>query len=92
MRHADVAVGDVILAGKDGQHARPAARRRGVDRDDVGVGMRGAHEYGMSLSWQTDVVGVVAGATDEPQILETRHGAADEWAALGGSLARCVID
>ena len=78
MRDTDVAVGDIVRSGKDRQHARLAARRRGVDRDDVGVGVRRAHEHRERLPLDRHVVGVAALPAHEPQILEARQGSADE--------------
>ena len=46
--------------------------------------MRRAHEHREGLPGHRDVVGVAAGAADQPQVLEPRQRATDEGAALGG--------
>ena len=92
MRDTDVAVGDIVRSGKDRQDARLAKRRRGVDRDDVGVSVRRAHERRERLPLDRHVVGIAALPAHEPQILEARQGSADERTAPRNPLRRGVVN
>ncbi|GBD42175.1 hypothetical protein HRbin39_01564 [bacterium HR39] len=66
-----------VLAGEHRQHPGHADDRGSVDAPDAGVGVRRAHEDGMGLAGQVDVVGVPATAGDEPPVLLARDRLAD---------------
>ena len=85
MRQAEVAIGDVLLAGEDRQDARQRARRGCVNFGNLRMGVRGAHECCVQLVWDRYVIGVTAGTANEPQILEARHWLAD--VAVAGARA-----
>ena len=52
-----------------------ASAALGVDRLDVGAGVRRAHEAGIGLAWQRGVGHVAAGAAQQVVVLD-----ADAWA------------
>ena len=92
MRHADVAVSEIILSDEHGDYTRAATRGRRVDRHNAGVGVRRAHERGIALIRQREVVGVIAAPAHEPQILEPRHGAPDEGTGASRKVGQhCTI-
>src|SRR5262245_39112460 len=90
MRHAYVAIGEIILADEHGDDARTSTRGRRVDRYNSGVGVGRAHEHGIRLIRQRDVVGVIAAPAHEAQILEARHRPADERPSGRSSAGRIV--
>jgi hypothetical protein len=63
------AIGDQVAPGKDVEHARDHARRCGVEREDVGVRVRRAHERGVDLTRCIPVLGVAALPGQQPGIL-----------------------
>jgi hypothetical protein len=67
-------VGGEIVAGQHGQHAGLGQRRRRVDSLDRGVRVRRAHEIGVGLSRDIDVVGVAALAGDIANIFLATDG------------------
>ena len=69
-------VGGQFGAGEHREHARHAGAA-GVDRFDLGVRVRRAHEIGVGLAGPIDVVGVVALAGNEALILLAAHCGAD---------------
>ncbi len=71
--------GDVghVLAGEYGLDAGPLRCRGRVDRDDLGVCLRRAHERRPQHRRQCDVVDVAALAGDQRRILLAAHRAAD---------------
>ena len=92
MRHTDMAVGEIILSDERGDHAWTAARRRRVDRHDTGMRVRSAHEYGIGLTRQRDVVGVIAAPAHKAQIFEPRQSAPDEGTGVSRSFSQhCTI-
>jgi hypothetical protein len=91
MRHADVAVGDVVGSREHRQRARVRARGRHLDRDDAGVRMRGTHEDREGLLRHRHVVGVAAPSAHEPQILEPRQWAPDEGTSWGDGRGRDAV-
>jgi hypothetical protein len=71
------AVGGDIGARQDRQHTRRCDRRARVDRRNARMGMRRAHEHGVHLARQVNVVGIAAEPAQEPPILHAAHGLAD---------------
>ena len=69
-------VGGRVLAGQHGEHARRREGLAGVDRADLGVGVRRAHEHGMGLLRQRDVVGIPPLAHEEAAVLLAQDGSA----------------
>src|SRR5260370_41652670 len=88
MRHADMTVGDVILAGEHGQNTGARAGVLAVDCDDPRMGMPCAHEYRARLPGESLVVGIAPGAANEPQVLKARHRPADMAAAPAPRVCR----
>src|SRR5260370_4648895 len=92
MRHADMTVGDVILAGEHGQNTGARAGVLAVDCDDPRMGMPCAHEYRARLPGESLVVGIAPGAANEPQVLKARHRPADMAAAQApGVFGRVIL-
>ena len=81
-------VGDVGR-GPHRDHARQRARGVGVDRDDVGVGVVGAHDPHVKLAREVDVAGKAAAAGDQRRVLQPLDRLADPFrrAALRRSCA-----
>jgi len=75
-RKAELGGGD-IGAGIDGENARRLARRGGVDPLDRGMGVRRAQEGGVDLARAGEVIDVMAGTGDEPDILLAADRLAD---------------
>ncbi len=65
-----VAGGDRVGAGVDALHARVRRGFRGVDRNDLCVRAVRAHERGVEAPGQVPVGGVLAGAGDQPRVLD----------------------
>ena len=65
-------------------------RRRGVDRDDPGVGERAAQDRAVEHPGQRDVVEVAALAADEPRVLLAPQPAEADRACVRGGHARCA--
>ena len=61
-----------------GVHAGLGERRGRVDCEQAGVGVRRAHEDGVQLARELDVVDETPGAAQEPRILAAREIRADE--------------
>ena len=80
-----MAIGDVFLAGEDRQDAWQGVRRRYFNFGNLRMSVRGAHEYCVHLVWDRHVIGITAGAANEPQILEARHWPADVAVAGAGA-------
>ena len=76
-----------VRAGVDAEHARHCLRRRGADRLDAAVRERAAHDEGMGLAGQVDVVGVAALAAQQLGVFGARHRLAD---AEAGSVGRVL--
>ena len=76
-RHVAETVGAYVLSGSDEQHARHAARRRGVDALDRRMRRRRAQHEGMRHARQDDVVGITPLPPDQPKILMPPHRLAD---------------
>ncbi len=82
-RHLDLgrdlgdAVGVEILDREDAEHAGRPFCGRGVDRHDMGVGVRRAQHMAIGLAWQVDVVGELTGAGQETLVLAPPHRLAD---------------
>ena len=66
-----------VLAGEHPCDAGHRLRPRHFDAADHRVRMRRAHEHGIALVRQVDVVGVLARAGDEAQVFLAPHGLAD---------------
>ena len=79
---ADLAGGEV-LAGVDRQHAGRLERLVLLDRLDLGVRVRRAHERGVGLPGQGDVVGVLPGAGEEAVVLFALDPSADQGCGHG---------
>ena len=62
-----------FLGGEHIDHARHLLGLGGVDRLDRGMGMGAAHEIGVGLVFQVDVVGILALAGDEPLVFLAQH-------------------
>ncbi len=62
-------VGNEIAAGEHGEHAGHRQRRRRVDAADARMRVRRAHHDGIGLAGQAHVIGIVALAGDEAQVL-----------------------
>ena len=77
---ADLVLRDVV-AGQHRDHARGLPRLGRVDTLDGCVGVRGAHEIGVGLAGEVDVVGVAALAGDEALVLLADDARADARAA-----------
>src|SRR5207245_4927581 len=60
-----------VLANEDRHHARHGARRADVDAHDARVRVRAAQKCRVEHAWQTDVVDVVAVASEDALILYT---------------------
>src|SRR5260370_38754153 len=91
MGYADMAVGDVILAGEHGQYTGARAGGRAVDCDDPRMGMGCAHEYRARLPGESLVVGIAPGAANEPQVLKARYRPADLAVAQAAGVCDRVI-
>ena len=63
--------------GEDRGDARRVLRGLDIDRDDLGVRMRAAHEAGVQHARQLDVVDVAAMAAEQPLQLAPRDARAD---------------
>ena len=61
-----------VGGGQHRQHAGHRLGRRGVDRFDVGEGVRGAHEIGLRLAGQRGVGGEASKPAHQRIILQTR--------------------
>jgi hypothetical protein len=64
---------------------------RGIDRIDLGMGMRRAQKIGVGLARQVDVVDIPPLAHDEPLVFLARHASADTGIGhdLDSSLLPC---
>jgi hypothetical protein len=69
--------GKVVGAGQHSEHSRCGERRRLVHRDDAGMGIGRAHEAGLRLARQCDVVAEAAPAGQQAKILLAPHRLAD---------------
>ena len=67
----------IVRAGQHREHARHRARCCRVDAADHGMRVRRAHERGVRLARQTDIVGIAARAGHEPRVLKARQRASD---------------
>ena len=87
------------VLGRDHRvHARHLQRLGGVDREDLGVGVRAAQHRPMQHAGQADVVQVGALAADEPRVLLALEAAEADRALGAGGLdsghaahASCLI-
>ena len=59
------------------------ARGLGVDRDDVGVGVVGAHDPHVKLAREIDVAGEAAAAGDQRRVLQPLDRLADPFRRAG---------
>ena len=75
-------VGQAIGTGEDPKHARHGARARRIDAADAGMGMGRADHGRIGLMVELEVVAEAALAADEPLVLGTPHGLADEAEAV----------
>ena len=84
MGHRLMPVGDEIGAGQHRQDAGQRHRRRFVDRDDPGMGVRRAQHRHMGLLGKAEIVGVAASAHQQPRVLAAPQGDADPAACARG--------
>ena len=77
MRDGLHAVGGGVAAGQHGDHARRGERGGGVDAHDSRVSVRRAHEAGVGLARQVDVVAVAAAARQQARVFLAKHRLAD---------------
>ena len=68
----------VVVARENHKHARHGLGRGGFYRLDPGMGMRRAHEGGMDLAGEREIVGEAPRARQETPILDPPHRLADE--------------
>jgi hypothetical protein len=66
-------IGDIIPADKHGEHTWGPKRCRFVDRCDVRMSVRRAHDHGMCQFGQMDVLGEASSAGEEPEIFVAPH-------------------
>jgi hypothetical protein len=81
------------VPGEDVEHAVNRARGRRIDRDDLGVRMRRAHECRVGLAERVAVLGVASLSRHEPPIFASLDRSADAEARHGGRSirsARCA--
>ena len=74
--HAET-VGHDVVAGIDRENAGRPTRRLNVDRLHQGMRVRRAHEHGVGLPRQVNVVDVASLAAQQAWVLEPQHGLAD---------------
>ena len=67
-----------VRAGVDAEHAPRLRRGGGIDAEDLRVRVRRAHERGIGLLRQRDVVGVLTASGEEALVLATLDRLADE--------------
>ena len=70
-------VGNHVVAGEDGDHARRRGRGLRIDGPDLRVGVRRAHEHGVGLPREVHVVDEAALSAQQPRVLETQYRLAD---------------
>ena len=75
-------VGKAILAGKDAEHPRHRHRLAAVDLDDPRMRMGRAHDRGIDLPRQGEIVAEPAAAGQQPLVLLAPHRLADRAEAL----------
>ncbi len=89
---------DEVVGGEGGDH--PGHRTGGleVDVEDAAEGDAAAHELGVQLAGEVDVVDEAARAREQPGVLAAAHGGADEGTVAGhrratavGAVARRVV-
>jgi hypothetical protein len=68
-----------VRPGEDRHHPWHCRSRRGVDGDDARMGMRAAQDGRIGLAGPVDVIGVLAAAGQEAQILLALHAGADAF-------------
>jgi hypothetical protein len=77
MRKVREAVGGRVAAGQHREHAGQGERGGGIDRADARVRVRRAHEGGVDLAGQGDVVAEAPAAGDQARILLARERLAE---------------
>ena len=70
-------VGGIILAGQHGVDAGHLPRRAGVDATDIGMGVRRAHDRGMELIGELEIVEIAAAPTQQARVLAPQHRLSD---------------
>jgi hypothetical protein len=75
-----------FLGSEHVNHARHLFSFCGVDRLDRGMGMGAAHEIGIGLVLEVDVVGVLALAGNEPLVFLAQHARANSGVGHDTSL------
>ncbi len=75
---ADLVIDD-LLSGQYVDHAGHSLGRGGIDSLDLGVGMRAAHERGVSHAMQADIVDIAALAGDETLVFLAHHASANTF-------------
>lgn len=68
---------DEIGAGKDRDHPRQGACRRGVDGEEAGMGVGRAQKDDMEHARQGEIRDEAPAAARQPRRIRPRHGAAD---------------
>ena len=76
-RHRAEPVGLVILAGQHRVHARHLQCRAGVDALDVGMGVRRAHDRGVKLVGELEIVVVAPASHQQARVLAPPHRLTD---------------
>ena len=80
-----------VLAGEDGDHAGPLQGRRGVDGNDLGVGVRRAQDGAVQRAGpHRHVVGVAPATSQQGGVFHPLQGLADVFFRLGLPLHRRV--
>ena len=76
-RHRAEPVGLVVLAGQHRMHAGHLQRRARVDALDVGVGVRRAHDRGMELIGELEIVEIAPAPHQQARVLAPPHRLTD---------------
>jgi hypothetical protein len=66
-----------IGTSDDSEYSRMLTRGFDVDRPDMGMRMRRAHEYGACHAFDGEIVGVAAAPTDQAFVFLAAYGIAD---------------
>ena len=76
-RHRAEAVGAIVLAGQHGVHAGHLQRGARIDAADVGVGVRRAHDRGVKLAGELEIVVVAPAAGEQARVFAPPHRLTD---------------